>query len=274
MSRKKVVIYNDTSEYHYGCKMVMQYLYSDLQGCDVEVVDNFADADAIIINGEGTMHHDRNAPKVLLDVLVRGHKAGKQLFLVNTVFQNIPLCPLMIEALKNTHISVREVKSQTYLKETYDIDSEVHLDFSYYMVPNAIFRTPKVIEHEVVFGENFFRPPYQSKNKELQRVNIFQDDWMHIVSKIRSAEWFITGRHHEMYAACVAETPFVVLRGNTWKNEGLLETAGVDIPTLDGEASDSEIYALWQDCKTRLSEYEMLFQWMKHQPKFTFQGKL
>lgn len=267
----RVLVYNDTSEYHYGCKEVMSYLYDELKSAGHELSDSFSQCDAIVVNGEGTMHDRQNTAVVILDVMARALRMNKKVALVNSVFQNMDLTDTEVETLKNSYVSVREVKSQQHLAE-YGIEADVHLDFSYWR--NPIFEK-KTIDTELVCGEMFFRPPYRQK-QDFKRVNIFNDTWIETIDTIRSAEWFITGRHHEMYAACIAETPFVVLQGNTWKNEGLLETAGVNIPTVHGYSMDDIVDECWQECKVAEAngEYEKLFEFMRNQPRFTFKDIL
>jgi hypothetical protein len=79
-----------------------------------------------------------------------------------------------------------------------------------------------------------------------------------------------------MYAALIAETPFVVLRGNTWKNDGLLETAGVQIPTMPADATDDEISRLWAECREahRNGEYDKLWKFMRSQKQFSLKDYL
>lgn len=268
----RVLVYNDTSEYHYGCKEVMHYLNDALASEGHERSDSFSQCDAIVVNGEGTMHDRQNTAVVILDVMARALRMNKKVLLVNSVFQNMDLTDAEVDTLKNSYVSVREVKSQQHLAE-YGIEADVHLDFSYWQKP---ILEHKVVDKDLVCGEMFFRPPYRSRNKDIERVNIFNDTWADTINTIRGAEWFITGRHHEMYAACIAETPFVVLQGNTWKNEGLLETAGVNIPSVHGYSMDDIVDECWDECRVAEAngEYQKLFDFMNNQKRFTFKGLL
>ena len=54
-------------------------------------------------------------------------------------------------------------------------------------------------------------------------IDIFNQHWRDFVSQLWYSNLLITGRHHEMYAACKAECPFVVIEGNTHKNQGLFK---------------------------------------------------
>ena len=270
----RVLVYNDTADYHYGCAEVMQYLYDDIHACGHKLSDSFSQSDAIVVNGEGTMHHRQNRAVIILDVMGRALRMNKKVALINTVFQDMRLTDAEVEVLKKSYVSVREVKSQQYLA-SYGIEADIHLDLSYWREVSF----ENTWHDELVVGEMFFRPPYKSSSN-FTRVNIFNDNWSKTINTIAHGSMFITGRHHEVYAACVAERPFVALRGNTWKIEGLIETAGVNINTLDGLATDGEI----DDELIRVTmempdgeyrrEYGKLFAWMKNQKRFTLKDIL
>ena len=277
----KVIVLNDTSKYHHGCYKVMEYLHNDLSsnghhvlayvGGNTDRLPNdpsyYENADAVIINGEGTMHHDRPLPHSLLNVLRNAKKKGMKTALINTVWQSMTLDTEMKEVLKDTYISVREIKSQRELQKD-GIESDIHLDLSYFNdVPEVTLPNK-----EYVVGKFFFQSDFRPRG--VPSLDIFKDKWNKIVNTLRTTDWFITGRHHELYAACKARCPFSVLSGNTWKNHGLIETAGVDILIGDPHMRHEHISRFVDKCKERRMEYEKLFNWMELQPKFTVKGKL
>jgi len=268
----KTLLFNDTSRYHSGCSKVIEYLTSryDVIGTVRGNIDRitydselFDLADHIVINGEGTMHSDRRVPLELLDILVLAQQQGKKTSLINTVFQGITLSKTHINALQQTYISTREVMSQRYLKD-HGIDSELHLDCSYF-VDVLHIDMPK---QNMVIGENYANGGIADRFTDYGTVNIFKQDWNHIVNTLRNAEMFITSRHHEMYASCKARCPFIVVEGNTWKSQSLFKTADVDIPYVKSIDQVSkcfiEIKTYWADYK---QEYNKLFDWMEQQPK-------
>ena len=276
----KVIVFTDTSRYHKGCEKVMEYLHKDLRKCGHEILESvkgnkdkiddvqhlFLEADAVIVNGEGTMHHDRPVPHQLLQVLKNAKTLGKKTALVNTVWQSMTLDDEMKDVLRDTYISVREVMSARELQKD-DIHVDINLDLSYFNdVPERM-----APHREMVVGKFFAQQDYRPN--DIPHIDIFKQDWDTIVNVLRSTDWFITGRHHELYAACKARCPFTVLRGNTWKNEGLLATAGVDIPTFDMLTTDYQFDRAVEECHDFVDEYEELFNWMENQPKFTLKGK-
>lgn len=277
----KVVVLNDTSRYHNGCKKVIEYLHKDLQKCGHQIVasvkgnkDILTDAfpyieqaDAVVVNGEGTMHHDRPVPHQLLNTIRNAKKMGKKTALINTVWQSMTLDDEMKDVLRDTYISVREVMSHNELLKD-NIESDIHLDLSYFNdVPDRF-----ASHRQVVVGKFFAQQDYRPKG--VPEIDIFKQDWDTVVNVLRSTDWFITGRHHEMYASCKARCPFATLSGNTWKNEGLMETANVVIPIESPTLLHERVPHFLARCKEHRMEYEKLFNWMESQPRFTFAGKL
>ena len=277
----KVIIFNDTSNYHNGCKKVMEYLHKDVQSCGHQILASvkgnkdkidevqhyFLEADAVIINGEGTMHHDRPVPHQLLQILRNAKQLGKKTALINTVWQSMTLDDEMKDVLRDTYISVREVMSAQELQKD-DIDADVNLDLSYFNdVPEK-----SAPQRELVVGKFFAQQDYRPEN--VPYLDIFKQDWDTVVNVLRHTDWFITGRHHELYASCKARCYFATLDGNTHKNVGLMKTAGVDIPIEAPNLLHERVPKFLDRCKERKLEYQKLFDWMERQPKFTIANKL
>jgi len=276
------VILNNTSNYHYGCKKVIQYLVSDLQNCgytDITLVGQKTreiqearricyEADLVVLNGEGTMHStalkQRDTPNTLLENLTAVNQRGIKTALINTVWQNMKIEDSTAYAIENSYISCRETYSHKQLK-IINSNADIHLDLSYF-VEVPYFETK---QSDKLIGRFFKRPDSKQKN-----LDIFEEDWDTIVNKLRQASWLITGRHHELYAACKARCPFTILSSNTWKNEGLLATANVDIPFFNSLLKDKEFDSAILKCQDFMNEYNKLFNWMENQPKFTLKGKI
>lgn len=278
----KVAIFNDTSRYHKGCEKVMEYLHNDIWSCGHEITESvqgnkdrvgevdsiIADADAVVVNGEGTMHHDRPVPHQLLFTLKKAKKAGKRTALINTVWQSMTVDDEMKDVLRDTYISVREVMSHDALLKD-GIESDIHLDLSYFVDVPVVDGLP---QKELVIGKFFQQKDYRPE--DIPHMDIFHTEWNDYVNTLRNTDWFVTGRHHELYAACKARCKFAALSGNTWKNEGLMKTAGVNIPIEAPHLLHSRIPEFLEKCKKKKKEYDKLFDWMEAQPKFTLADKL
>jgi len=269
-----ILILNNTESYHYGCKSVMSVLKSQFPTANIALKNKdksniFNNIDMLVVNGEGTMHDDAKKAKSLLLSIKAAHEQGIKTMLVNTVWQrNSKDLTNMLQYAD--YISVREIKSKKEILKDINLDVDVNLDLSYYYdVPYN--KTPNC---NIVSGNYYVDK--SSKNGsaiikdigEDDYIDIFNESWEDVVNKLRHSKLLVTGRHHEMYAACKAECPFIVLEGNTHKNSGLFETFEVDIPTLPIDASLSDIRELI--LKIDQYDFQKLFSKMKKykQPNF------
>jgi len=139
----KVAIYNDcdvNSYKHFGCELVMETFKDQLSRVDCELVgtvkkDNFRDAahvksildksDLVIVNGEGSLHHDRRN-----DLLAIGKNWNS--ILINTVFEKN-----VTSGLENfKYISCRESYSARAAKEASGLDIDT--------IPDIIFTNKRI----------------------------------------------------------------------------------------------------------------------------------
>ena len=216
----KTLLLNDTSDYHYGCKQVVStFTFDDsIKTNNYASVDtiNYSKYDRVILNGEGTMHHSSNIGYIFLNGLLKAQRAECQTELLNTVWQQMP----KHDALQGCNrIVVREIYSHNELKEMHGIESEIRPDRS--MIPNVPYKFYSPVE--IYRGQYFNR----ERRNDYPEINIFKQDWDEVVNRLRHSELLLTGRHHEMYAAIKARCKFIVCKGNSWKNEGLLEQFGL-----------------------------------------------
>lgn len=243
MTRK--VLINDTSNYHNGCKIVVEAIRENY-GYDkayrtIDVLDiDYTQYDEVIVNGEGTMHHNQRSAIRFLEALKAAQKFGLRTRLINTVWQS------MIHDYDDVlqrcdEVIVREINSAEEMQK-HGVTPLIAPDMSYLVdVPYQEY------EHVTAYEGQYWK--LDTKETDWPAINVFEQSWGEIVNRLRHADLLITGRHHEMYAACKARCRFLVKPGNTWKNEGLLKTAGVDIPwDVEGVLSgkyDKEYKKLW-----------------------------
>ena len=145
----KVFIFNDTRyEYHHGCTMVMSAIFNVLRLRKVSIIGtspaghnwredesllfNLTQADLIIVNGEGTMHHSNHGAHLLAEVAEHCSTIHKPCHLINAVFDsnNIEIANMV---RKFDSVYVRENYSKRELKKI-DIKSEVIPDLSFYWI--------------------------------------------------------------------------------------------------------------------------------------------
>jgi polysaccharide pyruvyl transferase WcaK-like protein len=107
-TQKKVAILNhtDLQGHHFGCSRVMRLLEQGLTSRSCEIIGRLdgkldwrtdqscleilGEADAIVINGEGTLHHGRKKASWLMSVASHPVTQHKELAIVNTLYQDNP----------------------------------------------------------------------------------------------------------------------------------------------------------------------------------------
>ena len=153
----KVLILNDTSNYHNGCKQVMNFIYSKMENYEVvsfsikNIRSNenlLKDIDVLIINGEGTMHDNAIRAEELLSVGKLAKKSYNiKTFLINSVWQRNNRRVTKDYLRYFDYISVREIFSKNEIKKYIDKDVIINLDLSYYAeVPFKQFPKKQIIQ--------------------------------------------------------------------------------------------------------------------------------
>ena len=162
---KKAILFNDTSnEMHHGCNLVIKsiknllvknninLIYSIYSGTDwredkslIKMIKN-EKIDLLIVNGEGTIHHDQFYAKILIEVSELAKKNNIKSVLINCTYDSND--PIQKKYLQNFNIiSVREQKSKIDL-ENIGINALVVPDLSFYYFKN--------IQHTYKIKKNMF----------------------------------------------------------------------------------------------------------------------
>jgi len=268
-----VLLLNNTEKYHAGSWAVIQFLKSyfkkhnfiipkSIKKIDLENID------LIVLNGEGTMHHLQDRPKAVkwLEILNEASLLKTKTALINTVWQNNSL--EITQLLKHIdYISVRDVLSKKEILKDIDKPIDVNLDLSYYYPSNKNnYYLSKT--YNLTVG-NYFKERELQKIQNIgedQSIDIFSQSWTDLNYILKKSKLLVTGRHHEMYAACKAECPFIVIEGNSHKNQGLLKTFEVDIPVLPIDSKIKDIKLLIKKIDQYKESYSLLFQKMQEMP--------
>jgi len=264
----KILFLNDTSHVHSGCVKVVEFFMKQFEGHDVDIlprktiIEDTSQYDLIVANGEGTMHDDAKRAYEIMNILA---SAKCKTMIVNSVWQNNS--PELTEMLMEVdYVAVREVLSKREILSVIDRPVDIYLDFSYF---HDVPETPIEVKHGLVTGNRMGSikdKPKVSGIGEKHTVDIFTQSWDELVQQLRQHRILVTGRHHELYAACKAKCNFVILEGNTHKNSGLFETAGLQIPCLHVDATIEEIQQAVDDVGMyQLYQQELLFDYMRKQ---------
>lgn len=267
-NKPRIKLLGDHSDYHAGCTAVIDCLKKTIK--PLGRVTDGQEYDCLVVNGEGSMHHDSKNFKWKMAALAEAVAAQKPAYLINTVWQaNSNEFDETLRALRG--ITVREQASHDDLLHRHNIESVVRLDVSYWA---EVEESARYVDwkNSVVVGDfysrefgNFvrwtggplLRHPY---------IDMSGQGWSSLVKGLRTASLFVTGRHHGVFAACRARTPFVSMPGNTHKIEGMVKMSGLPIPICE---SPKDLGAAIKWAKKNKSVYDDFFGWMDEQPKFS-----
>lgn len=221
--------------------------------------------DAVVVNGEGTIHHGSGL--ALIAALHVAKRRRKITLLVNCLLEDVPLDDDLLDAFD--HLSVREIRSAAYMRsrgvrcvQTFDSivaarfasgpsdlgDRIVLTDWTAKNDPGAGAISMR-LRHSGDFGPSCALFPIHGERGEM-------DAWPTAVSALSAARAVVSSRHHGLYLAGLARTPFIALKGRTWKGEGLIETLGGDLPIVN---SDDDLRAAIKGVDSRRSVYEAAF---------------
>jgi hypothetical protein len=250
-----ILLLNDTSNYHSGCAEVVKNIQFDqsvksVTRATADTLQHYKIPEGttlIILNGEGTMHHNQPAALAWLEVLVRAQNMGIETWLVNSIWQEMDqTCADIIK--RCTKVEVREILSHLALAEQ-GVDSKI--------APDRSIRSDVSLQERewvtVYKGQGALVNGHNTKIEgSYPEINIFKESWEDIVNKLRNADLLITGRHHEMYAAIKARCRFIIVGENSWKNTGLLQTCS-ELP-MDITVQEA-LSGKWD------WEYDKIFKW-------------
>jgi len=266
-SRQRIRFLGDHSALHSGCRAVVDYLHAEIATLG-RLVEKRQDYDLLVVNGEGSMHHEAPNHCTKMAAIAEALNAGKRVLLVNTVWQ--ANSNVHDERLRQINaITVREVMSYNELQARHGIESRIHLDASYWAHVDETARftdrqgaTVMTDFYSYEFGH--FVRTVGGPFRKYPYLDMSRGSWSSLVRELRSVSLLVTGRHHAVYAACRARTPFVALKGNTHKIEGMIRMSGLPIPICDKfrEINDAITWA-----RENRSAYDDLFAWMDTQPR-------
>lgn len=232
--RKKVVLIGDTSltSPHFGCQLVGQTLREQLCRVGLRLTaslpydhqnvvgakDFLDEADLVLINGEGSLHHGRFAE---LLALAEQYPTA----LINCVYQDNPP-NRYLKSLR--YVSARESLSAAALR-TEGVDAQVVPDVLFCSsLLNSYVRPQPTQElgitdnaQKTVYRIGPIRLRWRSGHSPKERI---ASDYLAFLSQYRR---LCIGRFHAVIAASVLGIPFSTWDSNTWKTQGLMADMGL-----------------------------------------------
>jgi polysaccharide pyruvyl transferase WcaK-like protein len=223
------------------------------------------EADGLVVNGEGTIHHDAVGALTLIGLCTAAKRLGKHVALVNcSMFE---LDPFLLDMLR-MHVDelvVREPVTLRYLQAR-QIPARLSADCLFLAgvpsgsslagrtwakgtLPRVIY-TPGVLSSTAQIGgqmvANDIRDLGASGREVLYYVVEPEDEplarvaaahgarivplgavpWQEVITFLRTAELVVSGRYHINIFSALAGVPFIPMETNTPKMHGLLELIG------------------------------------------------
>lgn len=278
---KKAVLLNDTSyENHHGCNIVVKNITINLRKRGINLIatnpigrnwkksksflNALSNSDLIILNGEGTIHHDSDYAYSLLEIV---EYTDKPCFLINCTYENnSEKFAKLVSKFKK--IYVRESFSKLEL-EKFNITSYVVPDMTFYNLSGEfdlsdikkiyitdshdIKKSEKLYQlskkFEIVFLpiispfikfsniKNFFkRIKYKIFSNlgeiiklryKYNRFKLVKDE-NELLNCLNNCELLISARFHAICLALHFNTPFIAMSSNTFKIEALLKDIDIN----------------------------------------------
>lgn len=282
--KPNVVLLNDTStRYHHGCTRVMCLLVAGLErhglhvshriparhdwANDPAAVAAIKAADLVVINGEGTLHHGKDAGLRLLEVATHPARTDVPVALVNAIYEHNPQAwnPLLAQL---DFLSARDATSAQTLTQASGKPVGWLPDLS--LTAPAPAKTDTLPRSGIIVGDSV---KWEAR-RNLARIASDLEGAMFVPTKslrqgiwrapvlgglaksalyrvyngfdglrtprfempltedgyltlLAQAELHVTGRFHAVCLSMLTQTPFVALRSNASKIERLLRDAGL-----------------------------------------------
>lgn len=218
---------------------------------------DFADCDHVVINGEGTLHHDRVAAYGLLGWAAIAKSFGKSVSIVNCTVDSFS--PVFFELLRRhvDHLVVRESLSHAYVRPQFDrVIQGADAIFATQRPrqtkaedADRVAYTPGVLSYEnIVTRETVGRHLRQLRGRFWHvdfivaetEDEAFVDLAIHlgcniialgdhrgddVVDMLTQYRLLVSGRYHYCIFGLLAGVNVVPLHSNTWKMDGLFRFA-------------------------------------------------
>jgi hypothetical protein len=281
----KAVILNDTrGDNHFGCFRVMRIIEENLARRGVTVIgrslvrnhwerdhgflEKLSEADLVVINGEGTLHHGHRLGQRLLRIATHPARGQKPVALINAIYQENPeswkayLDKIDLISARDSRsaaeigrltgrecgfvpdLSLAEgVLASTGVPRTRlligdSVDTETRqvlrsltdVDADAKLLPILKGLKPSKPHHSTPFRQ--LREAYiwlNARYSQLLHGNIeFNRDEAGFIRSLMSARLHVTGRFHAVCFCLFTGTPFLAVESNSWKMAALLEDFGLD----------------------------------------------
>lgn len=196
---------------------------------DEPVMAMVRDVDAVVVNGEGTIHHGAGRP--WLGLLAVAQRMGRATLLVNAVFQETAGFDTTLVRLDD--FTVRESLSAAHARDRGlrpRVVPDSYLAARFGPAERPVSGLAVTDWHgqrtDVAAIVEAFQREHACTFVPL-RTPLAEARWAGFPAELQNARLVVTARHHGVYAALVAGRPFVALPSNSHKVEGTLADLGL-----------------------------------------------
>ena len=215
-----ILISNDCSSYHIGSRLttqVLKKLFSRHGKVWTSRYGNPEKHDLIVINGEGTFHHDTKASKALYETALKSKRAGKRVCLINSVIDSIS-SDLSIFDYVSSRESLSGGKEYPFVHDPcFYVDVRSAPISEYVLFVDSVMRNK---DKQVIESYNSYNGP----KKYIKLTDYHSREIFDIFSR---ASFVVTGRYHGVVFSMMLKKPFVALKSNSHKIEGILQDYGL-----------------------------------------------
>lgn len=280
--KKNVLLVNDTSLVcHHGCTLLMECIYDLFQKNNLIIKDrifyeenylNFLskkmDYDLILINGEGTIHGNKNADKKKVNQIFDFIKLVKKRYNIPIIIFNST-----ISSLKKNQLKILKMVDKLYVREYYSFNYLKKNRIKSKIVPDLLillrFKNNKIGKNVIVNDSsvkinnekliqfsnynNFEYIPILYNNYlryfryfTYKLINIYEIKtitkfylitkkyYVHrFLKKINNSKFIITGRFHSIFISLAKMKAFYTFESDTYKIKGLMDMIGLQDRMID-----------------------------------------
>ncbi|WP_170606517.1 polysaccharide pyruvyl transferase family protein [Ruegeria arenilitoris] len=234
---------------------------------DTWVLRKLSEVDALVVNSEGSMHHNLPRALALAALIDISHEVGTPVALMNSSIQAMDdqLISEILGRLSMCHVRERrtfeavEAKTSNAVlapdlavlamtamtpaeREMKAIDGRKCIVAAGVLVdPNAVRQTIQAVRAcdleptylSIGDGREAEIISELSTEEDFNIIDSGQITLERLVSELSGAAMLVSGRHHINIFAMLCGLPFVPLPSNTWKIEATIEMAGYPISTTE-----------------------------------------
>lgn len=237
---------------------------------DPEIIRKIDQSDVVILNGEGTLHHDHRNVLSLMALLKLAQLRNKPTAVVNATLQ--ALHPQFLEQVikKSTKVVVRDRASFSYLQKE-GVPCDLGADCAFYSDFRAglegsdlprldpkqkncfitagargVLNRSKIIYKIIMWAKKRGYSVYYLsltsadtklanylQNAGVPGITFPPDAWPYIIPFLKQAHLIVSGRHHINIFSILAKVPFIPLSSNTWKIHGTCELLRWPVPVVE-----------------------------------------